>query len=134
MSKIPIILTEDDCKRLFDTLQDHLSWKWDNRFETALAHFSIRERDDVKKILESHLGMAWDNSNIDTSPVMVNTILDTLGGLMPGQLFYAAGLQQDDIIFCAWWPWGNGQTISIRIGMSLDISTLMSILVPLEDR
>jgi hypothetical protein len=127
-------LHENDCTELFKALHADLSWQWDDRFETALAQISIAEKDAVGKTLENHLGKAWDSATIDTAPEKVRHIIGQLGGIMAGQLLYAAGLPQDGIIFCAWWPWGNGQTISIRLGTSQDGSALLAALVPLEAR
>jgi hypothetical protein len=35
--------------------------------------------------------------------------------LRPGQLFFNTNPNQDAFVFCAWWPWGDGQTVSIRL-------------------
>lgn len=43
---------------------------------------------------------------------MINS---NLGGLMSGQLLFTSDPNQDAFIFCAWWPWGDGKTISIRV-------------------
>jgi hypothetical protein len=47
----------------------------------------------------------------------VRIINSHLGGLMPGQLLFTSDPNQDALIFCAWWPWGDGKTISIRVGL-----------------
>ena len=121
-------LSEHDCTKLFGALQDDLSWQWDSRFATALAEISIEEKDSIGKTLENHLGTAWTSGTIDTAPESVQRILFRLGGIMPGQLLYTAGLPRDGIVFCAWWPWGNGQTISIRLGTSQAGSALLAAL------
>ena len=36
---------------------------------------------------------------------------------MSGQLLLLSDSATDVLIYCAWWPWGNGLTISIRVGM-----------------
>jgi hypothetical protein len=30
-------------------------------------------------------------------------------------LLFTSDPKRDALIFCAWWPWGDGKTISIRI-------------------
>ena len=121
-------LSEHDCTKLFGALQADLSWQWDSRFATALAEIRIEEKNGIGKILENHLGTAWTSGTIDTAPESVQRILFRLGGIMPGQLLYTAGLPRDGIVFCAWWPWGNGQTISIRLGTSQGGSGLLATL------
>ena len=108
-------LSEHECTRLLEALKADLSWEWDSRFEAAMAQFPAEKKDTMGAILENHLGPAWDGSSIDLAPEKVRRVLIRLGGIMHGQLLYAAGLPQDGILFCAWWPWGNGRTISIRL-------------------
>ena len=85
-------LSEHDCTKLFGALQADLSWQWDSRFATALAEIRIEEKNGIGKILENHLGTAWTSGAIDTAPESVQRILFRLGGIMPGQLLYTAGL------------------------------------------
>lgn len=123
-------LPEHDCTELFKVLQAALSWQWDNRFQAALSQISIEEKDVTRLTLENHLGTPWDSGTIDTAPETVRRAIGRLGGIMPGQLLFAVGLPQDGIVFCAWWPWGNGRTISLRIGTSQEGSPLLATLVP----
>lgn len=134
MDNLSITLSEQDCTQLFEALRTDLSWRWDSRFETALSEISIDQKDGVENILKSHLGNAWNSDTIDTAPKTIQSILVRFGGIMPSQLFYTAGIEKNDIIFCAWWPWGNGQTISVRIGSTQESSSLLAMLVPFEAR
>ena len=106
------------CREVFDAFQEELSWKWDSRLETVLAEFGVDNKDMVHEILERHLSITWDISNIDTAPETVQMISSYLGGLWPGQLLFTSDPNRDAFLFCAWWPWGNGTTISIRIAPS----------------
>lgn len=127
-------LLAHDCAEFCKALQAALSWQWDGRFQTALAQINVAEKDAMLVTLENHLGPAWDSATIDTAPETVRCAIGRLGGVMPGQLLYAAGLPQDGMIFCAWWPWGNGRTISLRIGTSQEGSALLATLVPANAR
>jgi len=109
---------ENDCKELFSVFQGVLSWKWDSRFETVLAEFRAGNKGSIRSILERHLSITWDISNIDNAPDIVRTINSHLGGLRSGQLLFTSDPNRDAFIFCAWWPWGDGKTISIRIAPS----------------
>ena len=128
VSDISNMLSEHDCTKLFEALQADLSWEWDSRFKTVLAQISVKEKDTIEKTLENYLGIAWDSVTINSAPESVQRILVRFGGIMSEQLFYAAGLAENGIVFCAWWPWGNGQTISIRLGTTLEDSTLLDTL------
>lgn len=92
-----------------------LTWKWDSRFEAVLAEFGAGQKDEIRAILERSLPKSWDSSNIGEAPDRVRSINDHLGGLWPGQRLFTPDPEGDGIIFCAWWPWGDGKTISLRI-------------------
>ena len=106
---------ESVCRELLTAFQGILSWKWDNWIETVLAEFGVDNKDNIRAILERYLGSSWDSSNIGKAPDIVQVINSNLGGLKPGQLLFTSDPSQDAIVFCAWWPWGDGKTISIRI-------------------
>ena len=106
---------ENYYKKLSSSFQGVLSWKWDSRSETVLAEFGTGKKDNIRAILERSLPVAWDSSNISKAPDIVQKINSHLGWLWPGQQLFTSDLKGDALIFCAWWPWGYGKTISIRI-------------------
>ena len=106
---------ENDCEKLFSAFRGLLSWKWDSRLEAVLAEFGVSQKGDIRAILERILPMTWNSSNIGKAPDMVRTVNGHLGELRPGQQLFTSDPEGDDFVFCAWWPWGDGKTISIRI-------------------
>jgi len=111
---------ENVCRELLNAFQGMLSWEWDSRFETVLAVFGVDDKDSIRAVLERYLGIIWDSSNIGKAPDIVRMINSNLGGLMSGQLLFTSDSNQDAFIFCAWWPWGDGNTISIRVAPSYE--------------
>jgi hypothetical protein len=109
---------EDVCRGFVGAFQQGLSWKWDSRFETVLAEFSVDDKDSVRPVLDRYLSVTWDRSNIKKAPGSVQIVNSKLGGLMRGQLLFTSDPNQDAFMFCAWWPWGDGKTISIRLAPS----------------
>ena len=103
------------CKELFDEFHGILSWKWDDWVGTILAEVDADKKEDVQIILEKYLPVSWDASNMETAPPIVQAIDKNLGGIRSGQLLFNSDPTQGAFVFCAWWPWGNGKTISIRI-------------------
>jgi hypothetical protein len=110
---------ENICRGILDALQEELSWKWDSRFETVLAEFNVDRKDLVHETLKGYFSIIWDMLNIDRAPEAVRIINNHLGGLRPGQLLFTSDSNRDAFLFCAWWPWGNGTTISIRLAAFL---------------
>jgi hypothetical protein len=109
---------ENMCREFSGAFQKRLSWKWDSRFETVLAEFSVDDQEGVRKVLDRYLSMTWDRSTVGSAPDIVQTITSDFGGLMPGQLLFTSDPSLDALLFCAWWPWGDGKTISIRVAPS----------------
>jgi hypothetical protein len=105
------------CGDLAEALVEILDWKWDGRFGTALAEFPLDKKGSVLEVLDRYLVGRWDSATIGEAPEIAQKVKGHLGGLMPGQLLFVSDVNDDSPIFCAWWPWGNGQTISIRIGV-----------------
>lgn len=109
---------ETACKELGSAFRGVLSWKWDSRFEAVLAEFGVGQKESIRTILERSLGIPWHSSNIGNAPDIVREINSHLGGLRPGQLLFTSDPNREPFIFCPWWPWDDGEAISIRIGSS----------------
>jgi hypothetical protein len=91
------------------------SWKWDHRFEALLAEFSADRGNEFRAILERDFSKVWDKLNIREAPDIVQMCTKNFGGLRSGQLLFTTDPGQDVFICGAWWPWGDGETISLRI-------------------
>jgi len=109
---------ENVCRELSRGFHGVLSRQWDGRFETVLAEFGVETKDKVRAILERYPGNIWDSSNIGYAPDIVRTINIRVGKLRSGQLLFTSDPSREAFILGAWWPWGDGQTISIRIAPS----------------
>lgn len=105
------------CQRLWEGFGDLLTWKWDPRFGTVLAEFPPEKKESVLEILDQHLVKRWDSGTIGEAPEVAQRVNRHLGGLMAGQLLLLSDPGTEPLVYCAWWPWGNGQTVSIRIGL-----------------
>ena len=106
---------ENTCEGLFGAFQGVLSWAWDSRFKTVLAEFSVDIEDSVRETLEHYFPMTWYTANIGESPDTLRFVNTHLGGLREKQLLFMSEPTLEGFIFCAWWPWCDGKTISIRI-------------------
>jgi len=111
---------EKSCSQLAKTLGETLTWKWDDRFETVLAEFSVNDKEKIHQILTSHMGETWKTENAGMAPKVVQMVINYFGGLNPGQTLLTSDPNQDGLLLCAWWPWGNGKTISIRLAVFAD--------------
>jgi len=103
------------CKEKLTSSWDIFSWQWDNRFEGFMAEFSTDNEDKYRAILEEDFNKVWNDSNIGEAPDIEQICNDNFGGLHSGQLIFTTDPNQDIFIYGAWWPWGDGETISFRI-------------------
>lgn len=103
------------CKEFSTAFNGVISWQWDDYFGTVMAQFDTVDREKVRAILDQYLNFTWDISNIGKAPDTVQAVNSGLGNLREGQMLMSSDTQQDACILCAWWPWGNGEKISIRI-------------------
>lgn len=93
-----------------------MRWEWDDRFEVALAAFSTEHEARVSRILGDELRATWLASTVANAPAFVHAITRIMG-LRSGQKLFATDDDGEAMVFCAWWPWGGGKTISLRIGV-----------------
>ena len=108
---------ESMSRELSSAFQGTLSWKWDKRFETVLGEFPVNDVDKSRAVLERHLSHLFDSSNVGNGPALVRAVDDHLGGLWRGQLLFTSDPDRAALVFCCWWPWSDGKSVSIRIGV-----------------
>ena len=107
------------CKQIMKDTRALLTWEWDEYIRAVLAKFDGKHSDYIDRILSSCFVSKWEVRDIAKAPASVQQIADTLGGLRVTQRLYVTSSEDKITAFGAWWPWGDGQTISIRIGLVL---------------
>jgi hypothetical protein len=106
---------ENVCTEFVIPFQDQLIWEWDDRFEAVLATCTTKNKEDVQQALKRHLKTIWSSSNTEEAPEVILDLISHFGGLMPGQLLFTSDPEQEMLLCSAWWPWSDGDTVSIRI-------------------
>jgi len=96
--------------------QGLLTWSWDDPLSAVLAQFSVDDKDKVLEILGRFMGAKWDALEVKNAPEIVRQLAKEMGGIRSGQLLFTTDAGKRIFIFGAWWPWQDGQTISLRIG------------------
>ena len=118
MTESAVEALEAPCRAIFTGLER--PWEWDDRFGTVVLAFDSAEEQEILTALTETLVSAWTGSDIGTAPERVQQLADACGGLNPGQRFLHTDAEQPFVLFGMWWPWGNGKTISLRIGCTED--------------
>jgi hypothetical protein len=97
-----------------------LKWEWDDRFRAVLSSFRRTHRAKIHALLEESFGAAWDDTSIRGAAPAVARIAESFGGLWPGQELFVSATDGAVATCACWWPWGDGETISVRIALAVD--------------
>jgi hypothetical protein len=109
---------------LFDSLrrlrQNWVSrgWSWDSRLSCITSSFSVQFEADARAALAQTLPTEWTASTLPKAPPRLRTLAEQFGDVRAGQLLLTGGSLEGLFAFGLWWPWGNGQTISLRVGLA----------------
>ena len=102
-------------QEIHNAFQDLLTWQWDDRLEAVLAEFEVADNGEVIAILQRFFNFDWDHHSVGGAPENVKKLKKDLGGIMGAQILFTTDPAEGTFLFCAFWPWGNGEKVSIRI-------------------
>ena len=97
-------------------------WTWDSRFSTVGSSFTLALEPQARASAKHALTREWTVNTLADAPEGLRALAARSGGLRAGQKLLAG---DDDPLFGLWWPWGNGQTITLRIGCFDDDANTM---------
>ena len=107
---------EAECREIVGAGQEFLHWQEDDRFQAVVSVFKREKAEQVLAIVEKAFLTKWTYADLKKAPARVKEIAKSLGGLRAGQMLFSSDPDCAPILFAAWWPWGNNNYISIRIG------------------
>ena len=109
---------KDICKKIATVMPGSSRWEPDDRFNTVVAVLEKNDAGAVLSALQTSFDQEWSKKNIRKSPAGVKSIADSVSGINKGQILFATDDTIGPALFAAWWPWGDGTNISLRIGIS----------------
>jgi hypothetical protein len=92
-------------------------WSWDNRLTCVTSSFSTQVEDAARLSAAQGLPVEWTPASLAKAPVRLRELATQYGDVRSGQLLLTAGNIEGLFAFGLWWPWGNGNTISLRVGL-----------------
>lgn len=111
-------------RRLFDALGFLRAawpgggWSWDNRLTCAASSFNIELAGEARAAADLALRHEWTRRTLASAPPLVREIAEQSGGVRDDQYLLASDPVDRVIAFGLWWPWGDEQTISLRVGLA----------------
>jgi len=93
-------------------------WTWDHRFNCVTSSLSTESAPELRRLLTPVVPSEWTAETFHKSPAEVQALRERCGDVRPGQLLLTGAADAGMTLFAMWWPWGDGQKVSVRLGIS----------------
>jgi hypothetical protein len=105
------------CRKICLNIPESYAWKWDQKRKMAAVVLAEEDAEMVFYPLFKEFRNHWNFASIGEAAEAVNEYIHTEYGLMPGQVFFTSHMVCNLILGVAWWPWGNSDKVSMRVGI-----------------
>ena len=102
-------------KDVIEALSLIVKWKYDDFHNVMLAEFSVDKQDQVMFTLQQVLPVNWDAKSIRKAPAEVKHYAGSFSKLVKQQKLFSSNIEHHPKVMAAWWPWGHGATVSLRL-------------------
>ena len=106
------------CREIKSVLPGSSVWKPDDRFNTVVAAFERSSSEIIFSALKTSFSQEWNKKTVRKAPNRIKSIAASTSGIERGQIVFTTDDLAGPVLFAAWWPWGDGENISLRIGVS----------------
>ena len=93
------------------------NWTYDRRLKCVASSVPLARENDMRTAMAGVLTTSYSADALATAPAGVQTLATSCGGLRASQLLFWGGEPDGPGPFGLWWPWGDGTTVSLRIGL-----------------
>lgn len=93
-------------------------WSWDPRLLCVTSSFTTEQEPAARTAVKIALQNEWNAQTIVRAPQQLRDVVERCGGVRQGQLVLSTGPINALMVFGLWWPWGDGETTSLRIGLA----------------
>ncbi|MFT5675703.1 MAG: hypothetical protein ACI808_001634 [Paraglaciecola sp.] len=102
-------------KDVIKALLPMAKWQYDDFHKALLAEFSVDKEAQVKRALRIVLPRSWDAKTIRKAPGEIKHLAGSFSKLVKEQKLLSIEPEKNPKVMVAWWPWGHGATISVRL-------------------
>src|SRR5277367_5921487 len=92
-------------------------WSWDARHNCVTSSFSVELETKARAATSVALANEWSPATIRGANPALRDVVERAGGIRAGQLVLASSTIGGPFAYGLWWPWGDGMTTSLRIGL-----------------
>ncbi len=93
-------------------------WSWDGRLACACSSFTAEVEHKALLATREALGSEWTSASISGAPQPLRKLVERAGGVRTGQIVFSGGPLAGLLSYGLWWPWGDSETTSLRIGLA----------------
>jgi hypothetical protein len=93
-------------------------WSWDPRLFCVTSSFTTEQEPAARKATQIALQNEWTAATLARSPQALRDVVERAGGIRQGQLALSTGPLNGLLAYGLWWPWGDGETVSLRVGLA----------------
>ena len=93
------------------------AWTYDRRLKCVASSIPISLETDARAAMAEVLPKSWGADTLASAPEAVRKLAEGCGGVRAAQLLFWGGGDSGPGAFGLWWPWGDGTTVSLRIGL-----------------
>ena len=82
------------------------------------SSFTTEQEPAARKATQVALQNEWTSATIVRAPQQLRDVGERAGGVRQGQLALSTGPINGLLVYGLWWPWGDGETVSLRVGLA----------------
>jgi hypothetical protein len=91
-------------------------WSWDQRFRTCVSSFFTTHLEAARAAVQAAFPVEHTTATLPGAAPELRAVVQKTGGLRGGQRVLSNGPTEGLLTFGLWWPWGDGGTVSLRVG------------------
>ncbi len=92
-------------------------WSWDNRFQCGASTIPIELAQKGRAAAQLAMPSEWSELTVRNAPAPIADIATSAGGVRSDQLILTSAVVGGVVAYGLWWPWNNGITVSLRVGL-----------------
>ncbi len=116
MADIKLDSFKETCKNIVLGFPDDSTWQGDERFSAALVVIKNKNEESIRALLADQFQNQYNSKTIKKASKPVKNMIKAFSGMKPGQILFTS-IEKEVILFTAWWPWSDGASVSLRVGI-----------------
>jgi hypothetical protein len=92
-------------------------WTYDRRLRCVASSIPLAEEPVARAVIRDMFPTVWSATTLAEAPEDVRALAANCGGVRAAQLLLWNGAADGPGAFGLWWPWGDGTTVTLRVGL-----------------